>query len=359
MCNLIIFGASGDIAKKKIFPALYEWFNDDQSSLNKIIGYGRTQFSQIEFHQKINITNNNFLEYFDYQIGHYDSTTDFIKLKNKLETSSISKGDTIILYCGIPSEVILEIVNNSILSGIDGDYDCRYILEKPIGNNLVQCKQILKGIKNTIEFDKIYIIDHYLGKSNIRNLISSRNKNMLKKDNQNQIYKIEIILYEKETVDHRLKYFDKVGLFKDMVQSHVMTILLYCFPNLFSKNKLSNIRIIDSLRGQYIGYKGSNNTETYIKLVIDWNDIEVSIEVGKGMAVNRKEIKYSSNSGISIVPITSNYSEYKSLFQDTLMGNKNNYLTIQDIQYFWKLSDNILEKMDTNSIFYYDIPLIK
>ena len=150
-----------------------------------------------------------------------------------------------------------------------------------------------------------------------------------------------------------------MGLFKDMVQSHVMTILLYCFPNLFSKNKLSNIRIIDSLRGQYIGYKGSNNTETYIKLVIDWNDIEVSIEVGKGMAVNRKEIKYSSNSGISIVPITSNYSEYKSLFQDTLMGNKNNYLTIQDIQYFWKLSDNILEKMDTNSIFYYDIPLIK
>ena len=53
MCNLIIFGASGDIAKKKIFPALYEWFNEDQSSLNKIIGYGRTRFSQIEFHQKI------------------------------------------------------------------------------------------------------------------------------------------------------------------------------------------------------------------------------------------------------------------------------------------------------------------
>jgi len=356
MCNLIIFGASGDIAKKKIFPALYEWFNDDQSSLNKIIGYGRTQFSQIEFHQKINITNNNFLEYFDYQIGHYDSTTDFIKLKNKLETSSISKGDTIILYCGIPSEVILEIVNNSILSGIDGDYDCRYILEKPIGNNLVECKQILKGINNIIENDKIYIIDHYLGKSNIRNLISSRKEEISRKE---KIYKIEIILYEKETVDHRLKYFDKVGLFKDMFQSHVMTILLYCFPNLFSKNKLSNIRIIDSLRGQYIGYKGGNNTETYIKLVIDWNDIEVSIEVGKGMAVNRKEIKYSSNSGISIVPITSNYSEYKSLFQDTLMGNKNNYLTIQDIQYFWKLSDNILEKMDTNSIFYYDIPLIK
>ena len=178
MCNLILFGASGNIARKKIFPALYEWYNDPKSidipNINKVIGYGRTNFSQEQFQEIVNNEKNmemKFINRFDYQTGQYDLYDDFVKLKIKIKNSHIPKNEPLILYLGIPSKLITDIIKNLVLSGIDQYYDCRYILEKPIGNNLKECNLIISEIEDLIDVNKIYIIDHYLGKSNIRDLI--------------------------------------------------------------------------------------------------------------------------------------------------------------------------------------------
>ena len=219
MCNLVIFGASGDISRKKIFPGLYEWYLEENKCLNKIIGYGRSKFNKNEFDEKIGIYDNEFLNHFDYQIGEYDKYDDFINLKDKIE-GCIEPGSILLFYFGVPSELAPKIIKNIVLTHLNNKYDCRYLIEKPIGKDLVSCEKIFDLIRFLIEIDRVYIIDHYLGKKNLITLMNTEKK---------KVEKIIMYLNEVENVDHRLEYFDQVGLFKDMVQSHVLTILIYCF----------------------------------------------------------------------------------------------------------------------------------
>lgn len=357
MCNLIIFGASGDISSKKVFPGLYEWYNNDNKCLKTVIGYGRTSLTKKKFHKIINIDDTAFLKYFDYQTGQYDSYDSFVELKSMIDNCNISKGEKVLLYFGVPSYIVPNIIKNSILSNIDKDYDCRYILEKPIGNSLDNCIAILNNIRDMVNFNKIYILDHYLGKSSIRDMIN---------DKTNHISDIKIYLNEIENVDHRLEYFDKVGLFKDMVQSHVMTLLLYCFPQLFNNNStnnnstnnidsnIPNIIVEEHIKGQYNGYDGNKDIDTYLKLYIKWNNTDLMIEAGKGMSCNKKEIHYVCNNKDIIIQIGSKYSEYKCLFQDVLNADKSKFLSSDSIKYFWKISDHILEQNKNTKMLYYD-----
>ncbi len=358
MCNLILFGASGDISKKKVFPGLYEWYKDDCKSIKMVIGYGRTSLTKKNFHKIIDIDDTAFLKYFDYQIGKYDLCNDFVKLRNKIVDYGVLKGDKILLYFGVPSYIAPDIIKNIVLTDIDKDYECRYILEKPIGNNLDNCKVILNSIYDMVEVDKVYILDHYLGKSSIRDMINDKTSNKT-----NYVSNIKIYLNEIEDVEHRIEYFDKVGLFKDMVQSHVITILLYCFPQLFSNinlsnnDDLSNIVVKGHKIGQYNGYSGNKNVDTYLKLHIEWNNVDLMIEAGKGMSCNKKEIHYMCENENIIVKINSKYSEYKCLFQDILNDNKDKFLSSDSIKYFWRLSDHML-KQGKDDMLYYDIPFL-
>lgn len=352
MCNFILFGASGDISKKKVFPGLYEWYKDDCKSIKMVIGYGRKSLTKKDFHKIIDIDDADFLKHFDYQIGKYNLCNGFRNLKNKIVDCGVSKGERILLYFGVPSYIAPDIIKNIVLTNIEKDYDCRYILEKPIGNNLDSCIVILDSIYDMIETNKVYILDHYLGKSGIRDMIDITS-------NKINITDIKIYLNEIESVEHRIEYFDKVGLFKDMVQSHVITILMYCFPKLFSSNlslssnnDLVNIIVKKHIIGQYKGYSGNKNVDTYLKLHIEWNNVNLIIEAGKCMGYNKKEIHYMGDTN-SIVKINSEYSEYKCLFQDILNNNNEKFLSSDCIKYFWELSEHIL-KQGRDNIIYYD-----
>ena len=334
-------------------------YNEESKSICNIIGYGRSSYTDTSFKNMVKSNMINYdglkllelLELFKYHKGQYNSCDDFFNLKTKLINSNIEKNDIILFYFGIPSHIICDIIKNIKLNNIDKDYNCRYILEKPIGDSIDSCNNILNYLNKIIDSNKIYILDHYLGKSSIIELI---NKNITPK-------KIEILLYETELVDHRLQYFDNIGLFKDMIQSHVFTILLYCFPILFKSKPFNfkNIKIKSCIRGQYNDYKGNNKTETYIKLILLWNDIEIMIEVGKGISSNKKEIHYINNKMDKInIPITSIFSEYKKLLIDALNKDKTNYLTRSNILFFWELSDYIINIINNEYIFSYDIPMI-
>ena len=351
--NIVIFGASGDISKKKIYPALYEWYNEEPDFVNSIIGYGRSSYTQKSYRELVgkNIIHNDtsikLLDLCDYQKGQYNSHDDFLKLKQKIISSKINKNDIILFYFGVPSHIVSDIIANIQICNIDRDYDCRYILEKPIGDSFDSCVNILNYLNKIIDSNKIYILDHYLGKSSIIELINKRVKPK----------KIQILLHEKELVNHRLQYFDDIGLFKDMVQSHVLTILLYCFPDLFNLN-FNNLEIVSCIWGQYKEYKGTKNTETYIKLVLCWNDVDIIIEAGKGIDSDKKEIHYITDEMKNIViPITSDFSEYKMLFKDALNKDKSRYLNSNNIKKFWELSEYIMNNT-SKDIFLYDVPMI-
>jgi len=347
MTVVILFGASGDICRKKVYPALYSIYSKNNNYFNKIIGYGRSDLKLSQLYEKININDDKFLNLFTYQQGQYNSFDDFKKLKNLID-NNINPDKKIIIYFGVPSVVFCDIVKNIYLTHIENDYSCKYLFEKPIGYDFNSCKIILNLLSNFVEEKNINIIDHYLGKNKLIQLSKTKKENLKS---------IKIILNEKEDVNHRIQYFNDVGIFKDMIQSHVMSILFYCFSDNFKIDTKNYPKIISCNRGQYNGYNGSNNVGTFIKLELRWNEIDILIISGKGMEEDIKEVSYADNFGTFKYKINSKESEYINLFDDICERNTTDkFLSKKKVLYFWKISENILDNISNIKINKYDIP---
>tara|TARA_A100001388_G_scaffold159842_1_gene119210 strand:- start:1432 stop:2511 length:1080 start_codon:yes stop_codon:yes gene_type:complete len=359
MINILIFGASGDISRKKVIPGLYEWYREiKESNQLNVIGYGRTEMSDEKFRERI--INNEFVKdefvlnkdeaeftnCFTYITGQYNSEEGFIKIYNKLKTYAID--GPLIVYFGVPSKLSKEIIVNMLKCKISSQYDCKYLIEKPIGNNLEDAQILLNKLDFLVGYDKIFILDHYLGKSSIQDINLSKNKN---------VKELKIYLDEKETADHRLEYFDNVGIFKDMVQSHVLTLISHFCPELLININLNDIKIQNYEIGQYNGYKGSPKTETFIFLEIKWKEIYIKIHLGKKLEFDRKQIIYkyttSESSNVDIITLKSRNSEYKVLFQDALINDKTKFLSSKNIIDFWNISDYIWNKIKNKKFIKY------
>ena len=346
--NIIIFGASGDITRKKVIPGLYEWYQDikkDKDTLN-VVGYGRTNLDNESFREKIH--NNEFLKdkfslnndakdfskNFTYITGQYDQTKGYEKIYSNIKKHSIN--GPLIVYFGVPSILSKEIIVNMLKTKINSQYDCRYLVEKPIGDNLKDAQLLLNKLDFLVGNDRIFILDHYLGKSSIQDIFLNKNYN---------ISELKIYLDETENVDHRLEYFDNVGIFRDMVQSHVLTLISHFCPNLFKDINLNDIVILDYEKGQYKGYKGSESIETYIFIELLWGKTFIKIHTGKKLELERKQIIYKyklqGSSNVNIVNLKSRNQEYKLLFMDAYYNKKEKFINCKNILDFWKISDYI------------------
>lgn len=332
MATIVIFGASGDISRKKVIPGLHEWYTMDKKAIKSVIGYGRTKLSRDEFQEKLTFRFNddNFSDLFDYQVGGYNEMEAFKSLKQKIIDTNTSD---VIFYFGIPSYIsplaIAEISNTEI----NKSFNCMFILEKPIGTDLNSCNKILNEIYSYVDENDVYILDHYLGKTSIRNIINNKSDN---------IQQIAISLNEIDNVDHRLEYFNNVGIFKDMIQSHAMAILYYLVPYIFDIDNLDNMVINEIIKGQYKEYGGDISTDTYLKINLTCNGTNIILEAGKGLANDNKSIIINNK----IVEITSDSSEYKSLFQDALNHDKSKYLDINKLTKFWMVSQYLWEHIE-------------
>ena len=321
---IVLFGASGDICNRKVLPALYKSYLEREYNINKIIGYGRTKYSTQDYRNSINIEGD-FKELFEYVIGSYD------RYSNKLDEriNELKTDNTIVLYYfGIPTYLTPNIIKTM------NNHNNRYLIEKPIGNNGKECKEILNVFNKYIVQDNLYLIDHYLAKSSIK---------VVTKD----VKKIKLILKEKNTVDDRLEYFDKVGIFLDMFQSHVLALLIYSFPKLFKTN---NIVVNEIKKGQYKDYSGAKETDTYVYVDFNWDDINIIVEIGKAMNENKKILYYEGDDVNDSFDILSDNNEYKILFSDAIQKNKQHYLDSEDINRFWEITEDIIKvfnKADT------------
>lgn len=320
---LIIFGASGDLAKLKLFPALYSLA--EQKRLPKefhIVGYARTKNSDAEFQKefkesirhatKSHINEkllNELTSHVSYFSGQYNDIKDFKKLRAHLKNITNKKQITTLAYFSVPPTVFKDIIQNLGETKAHENEDLRLIIEKPFGQDTASARDLFHFVARYFEEEKIYLLDHYLGKTAVQSLLHLRHSNRLLNLMMKgpEISNIQITAYEKVGVTSRAGYFDQVGTIKDMVQSHLLQILALITMSIpITENAeslhrekysiLSALKFIESknniVLGQYSGYTDEKDipkdskTETFaaMRLFIDresWYNKPIYIRTGK------------------------------------------------------------------------------
>lgn len=264
--SIVVFGASGDLAKKKTFPALFGLFREGElPDTIQIIGYARTNLDQQEFKLRISQhfkggsddQRKKFLSLITYHHGQYDQDNDYKKLNDKLVEYE-KNHDNIshrIFYLALPPQVFITVAEklkaNCYPSNLDtnnnnndnnnnktnntnsenhqksDDPIFRVIIEKPFGHDLQSAQALQTQLAPLFLEDEIYRIDHYLGKEMVKNLLVLRFGNEFFNGtwNHKHIKSIQISFKENFGTQGRGGYFDSIGIIRDVMQNHLLQVL--------------------------------------------------------------------------------------------------------------------------------------
>jgi len=339
---LVIFGASGDLTKRKLIPALFDLFKQKLLPKNfAVLGASRTPLSDEDFRNRANefLPQDEMLDDFRsklyYQQVYTEKAEDFAPLKARLNKLSEESGinPNYIFYLSTPPSmyaVIPKLLYENGLSKSE-EYFRRLIVEKPFGTDLKTAKTLNVQLLNYFSENQIYRIDHYLGKETVQNMLVTRFSNGIFEPlwNRRYIERVEITSSEKLGVENRGGYYDHSGALRDMVQNHLLQIAGFVAmepPVVAEADAIRNeiLKIFQSLRpieekdvskcvirGQYTaskingdsvkGYReeaGVNpcsRTETFValKFFIDnwrWADVPFLVRTGKKLPTRVTEI---------------------------------------------------------------------
>lgn len=323
--TLVIFGASGSLAKLKLFPALYELEKENRMPKDYVIvGYARTAMEQkdfrVFFEESIRSQEKNpdekalkrILAHLHYFTGAYDKPDDYKKLLKELKSLEKESSRVRLTYFSTPPSVFKEILQNLAAVNFNTKKSAlRLIIEKPFGYDLSSAQALKKELEKNFKPEQIFLLDHYLGKEAVSNLLSLRYANSILTTlfSKEFVSNIQITAMEEKDIEGRANYFDNVGIVRDMVQSHLLQVLAYLTMYApkektakaihHEKARLLNSVLICDLensvvRGQYQGYtqeKGipkDSQTETYaaIKLCLKhslWKNVPIFIRSGKSL----------------------------------------------------------------------------
>lgn len=241
--SFILFGASGNLAKLKIYPALYVLaLKKRLPEQYAIVGYARSEMTDEAFRtlveesirtDMIEVNEDilkDFLAHTHYQRGNYDNAADFKALSERLNTLEASWGErSRIAYLSVPPTAFSSIVESLNTSGITKAPQTafRCIVEKPIGHNLKTFEEIRDTLMKNMSEDQIFLLDHYLGKDAFRNIYYLRFANpVLERLLKNTIiHHVEISASESLGLEGRAGYFENTGTLRDMFQSHLVLMM--------------------------------------------------------------------------------------------------------------------------------------
>jgi len=344
----IIFGASGDLTKRKLVPALYSLFVQDLLPEKfALLGVSRSQFTDDEFRAGMksainefkeidNVTKiDDFINKIYYISVMFDDASTYLSLKQRLEQLRINmniNGNTL-FYLSTPPSLYSIIPRHlsSVGLNIQDDGWKRLIIEKPFGYDLESAINLKDQLLHDWTEEQLFRIDHYLGKETVQNLLVTRFSNGIFEPlwNRNYIHHVEITSAESIGVEKRGGYYDGSGALRDMVQNHLLQVAAIAamespssLEPLAIRNEIlkvfQSIRPIrkedvksSAIRGQYLastiknekipGYREEegvdpdSETETYaaLKFYIDnwrWGGVPFYIRTGKRLPTRVSEV---------------------------------------------------------------------
>ncbi|MSU75456.1 MAG: hypothetical protein EXS55_03005 [Candidatus Magasanikbacteria bacterium] len=330
---LTIFGASGDLAKLKIFPNLYRLAEFKRLPADYfIVGFARTQKTraqfQTEFSESIKQAFGDevspevlgeLASHVYYFSGQYSEGESFKAYRNFLDTTFGKKKLPHLAYFSVPSTVYKDIIGNLALVKKPGE-DLRLILEKPFGTSKQTAEELFHFASQHFAEEQFYLLDHYLGKMSVRSMLRLRESNRILSHMMRgyEIANIQITALESFGVKERASYFDQVGTIKDFIQSHMLQMLALLTMSIPIEQEakslqrerhamLSSIVCVPGEKnvsiGQYESYHKEKDvpstsiTETFaaVRLFIDrldWHRVPMYLRTGKmlstGSTTNKK-----------------------------------------------------------------------
>ncbi len=350
--TVVLFGASGDLAKRKVIPAMYDLaIHSSLGPRYAIVGFARTKMSDDDFRgmageaaKTISEVGpidprawNDFAKNMFYHQGDYGNPESYANLVKRLNELSEHKelGSNRLFYLSTPPDVYPEIIEQLGRAGLNCPSSpngwVRIIVEKPFGRDLESAKKLNQQVLGVFREDQVYRIDHYLGKDTVQNLLVLRFGNGIFEPlwNRNYVDHVQITAGETLGVERRGGFYEGTGALRDMIQSHVLQLTSLVSlepPAAFDATAVRNekLKVLQSIRpfdleavaqsvvrGQYApghidakpvpgyrqepGVNPASKTETFVsaRLLIDnwrWAGVPFYLRTGKRLAKRSTEI---------------------------------------------------------------------
>jgi len=310
----IIFGASGDLSKRYLLPAVKSL--KDRGEVDTLVPISRK---------------------------------DYDNLKNL-----IKEDEAKIFHLAIPPEAVSDVVK--MISENFGKDGIKIMLEKPFGNDLKSAKSLIEHIDKYFSEEQIYRVDHYLAKESLQKVITE-------KWDRNNISSIEIIAIEKIDIEGRVNFYEQTGALKDFVQSHLLEMASVVLSGSFDISRreeaLKNLEIICDVskhecvrRGQYEGYReevGNKDSmiETFVSINLvskesAWRGVSITLSTGKAFDKKLTQIKIKYKDGNEkIFNIEHEPKAYERVIKATILSDHNLFISSNELLESWRILEAI------------------
>jgi glucose-6-phosphate 1-dehydrogenase len=245
-CAMIIFGASGDLTRRKLLPAIYSLARDRLlPETFAVVGYARRPYSQAEFQARAKEGCDAYArrkpvdpalwERFGHDISYVQGTfaepDGYVRLREHLEQLDQTRGtrNNRLFYLATPPSEFADILRNLSEQGLlrDNDGYARVIIEKPFGRDLPTARELNAVVRQYLREDQTYRIDHYLGKETVQNIMVFRFANGIFEPlwSRDHIDHVQITVAEDIGMEGRGNFFEEAGILRDIIQNHLFQIL--------------------------------------------------------------------------------------------------------------------------------------
>ena len=306
--RIVIFGATGDLCKRKLIPALNKlWRQDLLPSQFTIIGVSRTEHSKESWLEHLGVDDQEFVQWVDYRSADLSRVDTLERLQSDEDST---------YFLSVPPERYEDAIINLKSAGLlDDPEKSRVVIEKPFGYDYKSANHLQSVVSRHLREKQVYRIDHYLGKDTVNNILATRFGNILLEPLWNREYIEEVQIFATETIgcEGRSQYYEGAGVVRDMLQNHMLQVLALIAMEAPCRMNATEIRrektkVLAATRlgsklitGQYEGYRAEQGvgpesmTQTFVAgdLYIDnwrWQGVPFHFLTGKKMPYQCVEV---------------------------------------------------------------------